>query len=90
MVIALYGHSGLKRYVRVSIVITRFRPLFFVGMKSTGIMFISLSANPKRFETKLLNSFFYACTVFLMAESPELHIMPGRADRYRMQTFRFE
>ena len=32
----------------------------------------------------------YACTVFVLSEIPELHIMPGRADRYRMQTFRFE
>jgi isopenicillin-N N-acyltransferase-like protein len=32
----------------------------------------------------------YACTVFVLGETPELHISPGRADRYRMQTFRFE
>ena len=32
----------------------------------------------------------YACTVFVLGKEPELHIIPGRADRYRMQTFRFE
>ena len=39
---------------------------------------------------RIAGSWTYGCTLFVLTDPPQLHLAPGRPDRYAFQQFRFE
>lgn len=60
------------------------------GQPITEELIVELLASREHAAGSICGDWTYACTIFVLGERPELHIAPGRPDRYRMQTFGFE